>query len=112
MIAINAATSYSTVLLPDWIEHLADYRLGSAVLAGEPVDHIDPPLILVDYSAINSGLGGPPYLAAIVAIDRFENWAGLDEERYRAKRALWGERLIATVDRAFPGFAANVVTHR
>lgn len=108
--ATVGVTSYSTVLLPDWIEHLSDYRLSSAVLAGEPMDHIDPLLILVDYSAIDSGLGGPPYLAAIVAIDRAENWAGLDDEGYREKRSLWGERLIAAVDRAFPGFAANVVT--
>ncbi len=107
--AAVGVASYSTVLVPAWMEHLADYRLASTVFAEAPLDHLDPPLVLVDYSAIDSGLGGPPYPATITAIDRVENWTGLDDEAYRAKRKLWGERLIAAVDRTFPGFAANVV---
>jgi phytoene dehydrogenase-like protein len=100
---------YATVLVPGWIEHLADYRLCAAALADAPLDHLDPPVILVDYSAIDSGLGGPPYPAAIVAIDRTQNWSSLDNDAYQAKRKMWGDRLIAAVDRVFPGFAANVV---
>ena len=102
--------SYSTVLVPSWIERLADYRLCTTLLASPPRDGLDPVVTVVDYSAIDSGLGGPPFPVAINAVDRVENWVGLDDESYQVRRKQWGERMIAIVDRTFPGFAANVVT--
>ena len=33
-------------------------------------------MTVVDYSAINSGLGGPPYPVSVVGVDRLANWIG------------------------------------
>jgi phytoene dehydrogenase-like protein len=64
---------------------------------------------VVDYSAIDAGLGGPPYPVSVVGLDRVENWAGLDRPASDSKRKQWTERITEIVDREFPGFAANVV---
>ncbi len=100
--------SYSTFLLPEWMRTLADYRRCAAILAGPPGEAM-PPIAVVNYSAIDSGLGGPPYPVSVVGVDRESNWAGLDREAYDAKRTLWRAALTAAIDRAFPGFAAHVV---
>jgi phytoene dehydrogenase-like protein len=112
-LAVRPATlgisAYSTVLLPDWIERLADYRLCRGVLRGDPAEESSPLLVMVDYSAIDSGLGGPPYPVAFVGVDRVDNWAGLDAAAYRAKRQRWAERIIAIAEQNYPGLAASVV---
>jgi hypothetical protein len=48
---------YSTLLLPKWMTRLADRRRSGEVMAGIPGDAVLP-MALVDYSAIDSGLGG------------------------------------------------------
>ena len=80
----------------------------AAILAGPPGEAM-PPIAVVNYSAIDSGLGGPPYPVSVVGVDRESNWTGLDREAYDAKRKLWRAALTAAIDRAFPGFAAHVV---
>ena len=100
--------SYSTFLLPEWMRTLADYCRCSAILAGPPGEAM-PPIAVVNYSAIDSGLGGPPYPVSVVGVDRESNWTGLDREAYDAKRKLWRTALTTAIDRAFPGFAAHVV---
>ena len=68
-----------------------------------------PLMVIVDYSAIDSGLGGPPYPVSVVGVDRTANWAGLDGAAYDAKRNSWREAILGAIDREFPGFAAKVV---
>jgi phytoene dehydrogenase-like protein len=87
---------------------LADYRRCAAIL-GEPPGAAMPPVAVVDYSAIDSGLGGPPYPVSVVGVDRLSNWSGLDAPAYDAKRKIWREAIVAAIDRAFPGFAERVV---
>lgn len=100
--------SYSTILLPKWLQRLSDYRRCGELTARLPTDDM-PAMAIVDYSAIDSGLGGPPYPVSVVGVDRTANWAGLDGAAYALKRARWSEAILAAIDREFPGFAAKVV---
>jgi phytoene dehydrogenase-like protein len=100
--------SYSTFILPSWMTSLTDYRESSGVLGLLP-DSRAPAMTVVDYSAIDSGLGGPPYPVSVVSPDRTSNWADLDAAAYRQKRQRWSEAIIAAIDREFPGFAEHVV---
>ncbi len=102
-------SSYSTMLLPEWMRTLADYRRGADIMAGEPGEAL-PPIAVVNYSAIDSGLGGPPYPVSVVGADRLANWQGLDVATYEAKRDRWRTALIAALDRTYPAFAESVVT--
>jgi phytoene dehydrogenase-like protein len=102
-------TSYSTFLLPEWMQALAEYRRCAAILAEMPGEAV-PPVAVVDYSAIDSGLGGPPYPVSVVGVDRLANWSGLDPAAYEEKRDRWRAAIVAAIDRVFPGFAAHVVT--
>ncbi|MES0384614.1 MAG: FAD-dependent oxidoreductase [Hyphomicrobium sp.] len=102
-------TSYSTCLLPEWMQALGDYRKCGDLLAHMPAETM-PALTIVDYSAIDSGLGGPPYPVAVVGVDKIANWAGLDGAAYEDKRDRWREAVIGTIDREFPGFASHVET--
>jgi len=101
--------AYSNFLLPPWMTRLADYRRCAHLLGGEPDDAPAPVLTVVDYSAIDSGLGGPPYPVSVVGVDRVENWQGLDQAAYGAKRKRWLDRIARIIDEEFPGFAAHVV---
>jgi phytoene dehydrogenase-like protein len=100
--------SYSTFILPSWMTALAHYRESSGVLGLFP-DSRTPAMTVVDYSAIDSGLGGPPYPVSVVGPDRTSNWADLDAAAYLQKRQRWSEAIIAAIDREFPGFAEHVV---
>jgi phytoene dehydrogenase-like protein len=101
--------AYSTFLLPEWMTALADYRRAAAILA-EPPGQAMPPVAVVDYSAIDGGLGGPPYPVSVAGVDRIGNWSGLDATAYEEKRKLWRAAIVAAIDRTFPGFADSVVT--
>ncbi len=100
-------THYSTQLLPDWMASLDDYAQAAALLQGEPADR-KPPLAIVDYAAIDSGVSAPPYVLSIIAPDRLANWDGLDQDGYRAKRARWQDALITHLDSRYPGLAGAV----
>lgn len=100
--------SYSTMLLPAWMQKLSDYRLNAGLLADPPGERM-PLMAVVDYSAIDSGLGGPPYPVSVAGVDRFAHWAALDKEAHDFRREQWRRAILAAIDREFPGFAAHVV---
>jgi len=100
--------AYSTFLLPEWMTALSDYRRCAQILGDAPGEVL-PPVAVVDYSAIDSGLGGPPYPVSVVGVDQLSNWSGLDSAAYNEKRALWCNAIITAIDRVFPGFADKVV---
>lgn len=102
-------SSYSTVLLPEWMRSLSDYRRSAELLSAMPGEAM-PPLAIANYSAIDSGLGGPPYTLSVLGVDRMANWQGLDAESYEAKRAAWKQAILQALDRAYPGFASAVET--
>jgi phytoene dehydrogenase-like protein len=102
-------TNYSTLLLPTWMKRLSDYSRCEKFLGAMP-DGDAPPLTIVDYSAIDSGLGGPPFAISVVGVDRLLNWSGLSTADYNAKRDRWREALVEIIDREFPGFATKVTS--
>ncbi len=100
-------TSYSTQLLPPWMTRLADYATAASLLADEPAGHI-PPLAIVDYAAIDSGVPAPPHVLSIIGPDRLSNWDAGDNDAYRAKRTRWQDAIIGYLDGHFPGLAGAV----
>jgi phytoene dehydrogenase-like protein len=101
-------TSYSTQLLPEWMTRLADYAAATTLMAHEPGQRM-PPLAVVDYAAIKSGIPAPPYVLSVVGPDALSNWDGADPDAYRARRARWQTALVACLDRHYPGLAGAVV---
>jgi phytoene dehydrogenase-like protein len=101
--------AYANFLLPSWMRKLSDYSRSAALFGKPPADQT-PVMTVVDFSAIDSGLGGPPYPVSVVGPDHFANWTGLDKEAYDAKRDRWRDAIAAAIDREFPGFASHVVT--
>ena len=101
-------TSYSTQLLPDWMSRFDDYAKGTTLMANEPGDRM-PPLAVVDYAAIDSGVPAPPYVLSVVGPDALSNWEDTDQDAYRARRARWQDAIVAYLDRHYPGLAQAVV---
>lgn len=103
--------SYSTFMLPPWLCKLGDLREAGRIFGEERSGRL-PPYVFVDYSRIDSGLNHDGlFLGSFCGIDRIENWDGLSAEAKHHRQVLWTERLIADLDREFPGIAAAVV-HR
>jgi phytoene dehydrogenase-like protein len=102
---------YSTFILPPWLRALSTMRDAGAILGEETGEHL-PPYSFVDYHRIDSGLNPTaPYLGALCGIDRVQNWANLSAEAKQTRKVIWMDRLIADLDREFPGIAKAVV-HR
>ena len=100
---------YSTSVLPAWLTTLAGFRDAAAILGEESESRITP-YGFVAYDQIDSGLNPDgPYLAAAVGLDRVQNWAGLTPEAKLARKDRWMDRIIADLDRQFPGIAAAIV---
>jgi hypothetical protein len=89
--------SYSTILMPQWMTRLADHRRCGELMARMPGEDVTV-MTIVDYSAIDSGLGGPAYPVSVVGVDRTANWAGLDGAAYDAKRKSWREAILGAID--------------
>lgn len=100
-------TAYSTQLLPPWMQTLADYAKGTTLFANEPGADM-PPMSIVNYSAIDSGVPAQPHIISIVGTDRLSNWNGVERAVYTAKRARWQEAMVAYLDAIFPGLKAAI----
>ena len=71
-----------------------------------------PPYVFVDYHQIDSGLNETaPFLGTFCGIDRLDNWTALSANEKADRKARWMDRLVADLDREFPGIAGAVV-HR
>ena len=102
---------YSTIIFPTWMKTLAGFREAAAIMAEDCSARL-PPYVFVDYTRVDSGLNKTaPFLGTLCGVDRIDNWAGLGAEEKRARKERWMDRLIADLDREFPGFATTVV-HR
>jgi all-trans-retinol 13,14-reductase len=103
--------SYSTFILPPWLRTLGALREASGILGEAPGARL-PPYVFVDYNRIDSGLNqAGPYLGSLCGTDRIENWRELSAEAKQARKTAWMDRLIADLDREFPGIAGAVI-HR
>jgi phytoene dehydrogenase-like protein len=101
-------SAYSTQLLPRGMKHLADYALGAGLMAGEPGERM-PPMSIVDYAAIDSGVPAPPYVLSVLGPDRLSNWDSSDMDAYREKRGRWQEAIVRYLSSFYPGLAEGVV---
>jgi phytoene dehydrogenase-like protein len=101
-------SSYSTQLLPRGMRRLSDYADGAALMAGEPGEAM-PPMSIVDYAAIDSGVPAPPYVLSVCGPDRLSNWDNSDMEAYRAKRGRWQQAIVRYLTSFYPGLEEGVV---
>ncbi|MDB5486109.1 MAG: dependent oxidoreductase [Tardiphaga sp.] len=101
-------TGYSTQLLPTWLRRLADFKAGTTLMKDEPGDRM-PPLSIVDYAAIDSGVPAPPYVLSIFGPDHLSNWDESDMDAYRDKRGRWQDAIVAALDGVYPGVKDAIV---
>jgi phytoene dehydrogenase-like protein len=105
----NGIRGYSTQLLPPWMKRLSEYSQGSTLMAEEPGGRM-PPMSIVDYAAIDSGVSAPPYALSIFGPDRLSNWDSSDMDGYREKRGRWEIAIVRYLDSIYPGLAAAVTS--
>ncbi len=100
--------AYSTQIWPDDMTRLADYVQGATMMAAEPGERM-PPMSVVDYAAIDSGVPVPPYVLSVLGPDHLSNWDSSDMDAYREKRGRWQAAIVRYLDQLYPGLAASVV---
>jgi all-trans-retinol 13,14-reductase len=102
-------TSYSTILTPDWVTELRDFKHCAALLADAPTDRL-PVLGVCDHHQIDSGLrtDGALFTLNIVGVDRLSNWEHVDDDAYQQHRDAWLDAVIARLDTEWPALAAAV----
>ena len=100
--------TYSTQLLPPWMKQFADYGQGAALMAEEPGERM-PPMSVVDYAAIDSGVPAPPYVLSVLGPDLLSNWDSSDMDAYREKRGRWQVAIVRYLSSYFPGLGDAVV---
>jgi phytoene dehydrogenase-like protein len=101
-------SAYSTQLLPAGMTRLSDYASGAALMATEPGERM-PPMSIVDYDAIDSGVPAPPYVLSVCGPDSLSNWDSTDMDAYRAKRGRWQDAIVRHLSSLYPGLAEAVV---
>ncbi len=101
-------SAYSTQLLPREMKRLSDYSQGAALMANEPGERM-PPMSIVDYAAIDSGVPAPPYVLSILGPDRLSNWDSSDMDAYRDKRGRWQDAIVRYLSSFYPDLANAVV---
>lgn len=101
-------TAYSTQLLPPWMKQFSDYGQGAALMAEEPGERM-PPISVVDYAAIDSGVPAPPYVLSVLGPDLLSNWDSSDMEAYREKRGRWQAAIVRHLSSHYPGLGEAVV---
>jgi phytoene dehydrogenase-like protein len=99
---------YSTQILPRDMTRLSDYAKGATRMAGEPGE-LMPPMSVVDYAAIDSGVPTPPFVLSVLGPDHLSNWDSSDMDTYRAKRGRWQQAIVGYLDQIYPGLASAVV---
>ena len=103
--------SYSTFIIPDWMQKLSQMREASALMAAAPAGRV-PGYVAVDFSRIDSGLNEKgPYLLSLCSGDRLDNWSSLDAATAKARKEQWMDCVVADLDQRFPGLASAIV-HR
>lgn len=100
--------AYSTQVLPPWMKKFSDYGQGAALMANEPGDRM-PPMSVVDYAAIESGVPMPPYVLSVLGPDLLSNWDPSDMDAYRERRGRWQVAIVRYLSSLYPGLGDAVV---
>src|SRR3982074_913518 len=77
-------------------------------MASEPGECM-PPMSVVDYAAIDSGVPAPPFALSILGPDRLSNWDASDMDAYREKPGRWQGRIVRYLASIYPGLGEAVV---
>ena len=102
-------SAYSTMIIPEWMERLSDFKHCAGLLADMPSCRL-PVLGVCDYSHIDSGLiDGELFPVSVAGLDRLRNWDGLGDADYHAKENAWLDAVLERLDAECPGFADAVV---
>ncbi|MDP1585413.1 MAG: FAD-dependent oxidoreductase [Bradyrhizobium sp.] len=101
-------SAYSTQLLPRQLRRLSDFPQGARLMADEPGERM-PPMSLVDFAAIDSGIPSPPYVLSVYGPDLLSNWNSSDMDAYREKRGRWQDAIVRHLDSLYPGLGQAVV---
>ena len=89
-------------------KRLTDYAQGAALMAEEPGKRM-PPMSVVDYAAIDSGVPAPPFVLSILGPDLLSNWDASDMDAYREKRGRWQAAIVRYLGAIYPGLDEAVV---
>lgn len=100
--------AYSTQVLPPWMKKFSDYGQGAALMSEEPGDRM-PPMSVVDYAAVDSGVPTPPYVLSVLGPDLLSNWDSSDMDAYREKRGRWQVAIVSYLSSIYPGLGDAVV---
>jgi phytoene dehydrogenase-like protein len=90
------------------MKRFSDYARGARLMAEEPGTQM-PPMSVVDYAAIDSGVPAPPYVLSVLGPDHLSNWDASDMEAYREKRGRWQQAIVGYLDSIYPGIAGAIV---
>ena len=102
-------SAYSTMIIPEWMERLSDFKHCAGLFADMPGDRL-PALGICDYSQIDSGLiNGELFPVSVAGVDRLTNWEGLSDDDYHARKNAWLDAVIGRLDEEWPGFTNAVV---
>ncbi len=101
-------SAYSTQLLPRQLQRLSDFSQGARLMACEPGEQM-PPMSLVDFTAIDSGIPSPPHVLSVYGPDLLANWDSSDMDAYREKRGRWQDAIVRYLDSLYPGLSQAVV---
>jgi phytoene dehydrogenase-like protein len=103
-------SSYSTVLVPEWMTELRGVKRCADLLSTDPGERL-PAMIVCDHNHIDSGIhtDGELYTLDVAGVDRLANWEHLDETAYRRRSHAWLEAIVAGLDAEWPGLAGAVV---
>jgi len=97
-------SSYSTAVVPKWMEKLCDFKHNAELLADMPTGRL-PVLMVVDYSSIDSGIvDGDMFPVSVVGVDRLANWAELSDAAYQTRKRAWLAAIVERLDKEWPGF--------
>ncbi len=100
--------AYSTFIYPDWHRALRDTTASLPLLGAAPAGRL-PCYVLVDYSRLDAGIGGPDdHVVVLCGPDALSNWSGLDEGAYRARKVQWIDAILGDLERRFPGVRGAV----
>src|SRR6201996_3768100 len=99
---------YSTQLMPPDMKRFADYAQGARLMANEPGERM-PPMSVVDYAAVDSGVPAPPYVLSVLGPDHLSNWDPSDMDAYREKRGRWQQAIVRYLDGIYPGLEQAIV---
>ncbi len=102
--------SYSTFMLPPWVRRSAHCARRDRFWARRRARGCPLCVRRLQPDRQRAQPGGP-LSGSLCGTDRVENWEHLSVEAKQARKTVWMERLVADLDREFPGFAASVI-HR